>query len=83
MFEDEDEEEENTIFGKSKTRTKQQPVVEPVQAPITVIDLKKKAEEEESLMKKSTFNDDALFKKKNTASIFAKKVEPKKNIFDN
>ena len=36
------------------------------------------------LMKKSTFNDDTLFKKKNTAQIImGKKPEPsKKNIFE-
>lgn len=36
------------------------------------------------MMKKTTFNDDALFKKKNTAAqiIMGKKTEPKKNIFD-
>lgn len=34
-------------------------------------------------MKKSTFNDNALFKKKNTAQIImGKKTEPKKNIFE-
>ena len=35
------------------------------------------------LMKRSTFNDNALFKKKNPAqSLLAKKNEPKKNIFE-
>ena len=34
-------------------------------------------------MKRSTFNDNALFKKKNlTASFVGKKAEPKKNIFE-
>ena len=34
-------------------------------------------------MKKNVFNEDALFKKKNSAQIIlGKKAEPKKNIFE-
>lgn len=88
-FEQEEEQEENTIFGKSKTRKVEPKAPEIPQ--VSAEEEKKKQEEErrkkeeaELMMKKTTFNDDALFKKKNTAAqiIMGKKPEPKKNIFD-